>query len=182
MLQCAKGDQGAFDALFERYRDPICDYLACCTGDAALAEDLCQETFVRMYLNKHRYRAGAPFKPWLFAIATNVGRDEKRRQRARSEAALPRDGTGPAEAYRADASSPRNAELERVEVKEAVQSALLALPMPLRQAFLLSHREGMSTREVARAVGCSEACARQRISRALRQLRQVLKEYLGERG
>jgi RNA polymerase sigma-70 factor (ECF subfamily) len=182
MLQCAKGDQGAFDALFERYKGSVYDYLACCTGDASLAEDLCQETFLRMYLNRHRYRAAAPFKPWLFAIATNLCRDEKRRQRARPEGVLAHQCGSAAEPSVGNTSSPRDANLEKLEMKQAVQSAICGLALPLREAFLLSRREGMSTREVARAVGCSEGCARQRISRALRQLRQVLKEYLGERG
>ena len=176
MLQCANGDQGAFDALFERYRNRIYEYLAHHAPDTAVAEDLLQETFLRLYLHRHRYRPEIPVKSWLFAIATNLLHDEKKKRRRGHDGSLsdaPPEASGDGEA----AASGAEAALERVEVKQAVEAAIRALPVPLREAFLLRQREGMSYTELASAVGCSEACVRQRVSRALRQLRQDLSEY-----
>lgn len=182
MLRCAKGDQEAFDALFERYKDRIYDYLAHQIGDKTAAEDLLQETFLRVYVNRGRYRPGAPFKPWLFAIATNLCRDERRRQRKLGRA-VPSDNAGdfPADPSGGELHS-GSSPLQRLEAKEALEVSLQRLPQELREAFLLSRREGMSSKDVARAVGCSAACARQRVTRALRQLRRDLSEYMEDRG
>ena len=67
-----QGDEAAFADLLHAYETPLYNFLARMTGSRTDAEDLFQETFVRVYKNLHRFREGAPFRPWLYRIAANL--------------------------------------------------------------------------------------------------------------
>src|SRR5579859_3976212 len=85
MLRIRQGDASSFDELLRRYRTPLVKYLCRMVRDEALAEDLAQEVFLRVYKARHRYRADARFTTWLYRIATNLAlnaiRDAKGRGR-----------------------------------------------------------------------------------------------------
>src|SRR3954454_14039530 len=85
MEQFCRGDETAFDALYERHAPPVLAFLTRMVRDAALAEDLLQTTFLSVVRARGRYQPGTAVRAWVFAIATNAGRDALRRRRARRE-------------------------------------------------------------------------------------------------
>ena len=89
MLAVRDGDARAFDALFERWAGRLLHFLVHMVGDRAVAEELVQETLLRVHLSRERYRPEARFSTWLFAIAANLARNELRRPARRS----PHDST-----------------------------------------------------------------------------------------
>jgi RNA polymerase sigma-70 factor (ECF subfamily) len=72
MLDVKAGDEASFELLLQRYRTPLVNFLHRMVRDAALAEDLAQEVFLRVYCARRRYEPGAKFTTWLFRIATNL--------------------------------------------------------------------------------------------------------------
>src|SRR5215510_11271542 len=90
-IRCTKGERTALSQLVERYHDPLLGYLYRLTdGDHSLAEDLVQETFIRL-LRQKSYQPDRPFKPWLYAIATNLARDYFRSPASRQTQSIEKD-------------------------------------------------------------------------------------------
>ena len=88
MLSCRDGDEDAFEILYRRYERPILSFVYRMVTNATDAEDLCQETFLRIVRAKKRYQADGKFKTWLFRIALNLCRDRIRRMKFRSNLSL----------------------------------------------------------------------------------------------
>jgi RNA polymerase sigma-70 factor (ECF subfamily) len=174
-LLFASGDRLALSILFERHKDALYRYAVKYLDDQTMAEDVVQEAFLRAYLNRRRYIPSKPFWRWLFAIAINLCRDEGKTRRRRRQLLAVHGPVGPTWA---NPSSTADRNLEKREIETAVEDAICRLPPLLREAFLLSRGQRMSTKEIAKAVGCSATSARQRVSRALRRLREDLSEYL----
>ncbi|HSM49843.1 MAG TPA: sigma factor, partial [Thermoanaerobaculia bacterium] len=84
MARIRKGDRGAFAALVDRYKDPLVSTLARLTGSRDRAEDLAQETFLRLFRGASRYVEQGRLRPFLFRIAVNLARGEERRRRRRA--------------------------------------------------------------------------------------------------
>ena len=96
MRRAAHGDEDAFALLVRRYESPLYGYLRRMLGNGADAEDAFQETFLRVHQHRSRYRQGAPFRPWLYQIATNLCRDRLRSRRRHPQVSL--DAPAPVEA------------------------------------------------------------------------------------
>ena len=117
----------------------------------AEAEELAQETFVRVWQQRVRYRPGAEFRPWVFAIAVNLARNRLRWWRRRPLVALDAWAEGVADAAARDG----RATAERAELSLPVQAAVAALPLELREAIVLAEYEQLSHAEIALAVGAT---------------------------
>ena len=129
------------------------------------ADDLTQAAFLSLVKARERFRAGARFKPWLYAIALNAARDWRRRHRE----VLTREGTLPT-TLAAEPASQSDAGLEK-----AVRAALNELPANQREAILLHRYEGLSFAEVAEALGASETAVKVRAHRGYERLRVKLR-------
>jgi RNA polymerase sigma-70 factor (ECF subfamily) len=164
MERFVQGQAQGFDVLFARYGGAVRRYLARVAGEP-VADDLTQATFLSVVRARGRYRAGAPFKPWLFAIATNAARDHRRRRRPED---LTYDGEPPRDVP-AEAPPLSDPGLER-----QVHAALKQLPGPQREAILLHRFEGLSFSEIARALGVSESAVKVRAHRGYLRLRELL--------
>src|SRR5512134_2764224 len=77
-------DAAAFDEIVRRYRDPLYNFVVRLLGDTLFSEDIVQETFVRVYRNKHRYHQVAKFSTWIYTIASNLAKTELRRRKVRN--------------------------------------------------------------------------------------------------
>jgi RNA polymerase sigma factor (sigma-70 family) len=168
MQRVAQGDSAALALLFDRHRRRLYGFLCHMVGDAALAEDLLSETFLRVYRARGRYRQGADFVPWMLAIARNLAIGELRRQTLLSRIRLrllrePVEEVGPAP--------------ERDETRDKVRQALQRLPEDQRAAVVLKEYEGLSYREIADVLGCTEEAARARTYRARVALKEALREW-----
>lgn len=178
MRRVQTGDETAFAALMQRWELPVKSVIGRLVFNASEAEELAQETFVRVWQQREKFRAGAEFRPWVFAIAVNLARNRLRWWRRRPNVALEEwtkaeDAGGVSHAPRGGAES-----LERTERAVAVRDAIAALPAELREALVLFEYEQMSHAEIAEAVGATVKAVETRIYRAREKLRTALKRWV----
>lgn len=186
MRRVQAGDEPALGVLMERWELPVKALIARIVLNAREAEELAQETFVRVWQQREKFRADAEFRPWLFAIAVNLARNRLRWWRRRPEVALEAwesggDGTGArAEggAWMADAGRTAVNALERTERAAAVRDAIAALPLELREAIVLFEYEQMSHLEIAAAVGATPKAVETRLYRGREKLRRALSSWV----
>jgi len=165
MLRFVEGDRGAFEILFQRYRDPVYGYLARIVGRAS-AEDLLQVSFLSVVRSRGRFDRDARFKPWLYAIATNAARDHLRRGRV-EQLSSPGASSGADEAV-----DPPNVDPGR---ERAIRRALMQLPENQRLAIVMHRFQDLSFAEIAEALDLSESAAKVRAHRGYEKLRELLR-------
>lgn len=161
---------GEFGRAFDGGFPSLFRYLARLTGDAELAQDIAQETFVRLY-----QRGSFPddVRGWLGAVATNLARDEMRTSRRRAALLEARSAAGVA-----GSESPEDDALA-IERRDSVRSALAALPRRDREMLLLRH-EGYSYREIAEAVGVAPGSVGTLLLRATAAFESAFLGRMGE--
>jgi len=170
MLAVKAGDPTAFEQLYRRYRDRLYAFLVRYTGDAAIAQDLFQETFLRVFRDRARYEPRAAFSTWLFTIARNLFLDSVKKTR------IPRTFPVPEAVSRA-APDPSPGPLESLEQREAdavLRRAVASLAEEERAILLLSRFEGLRYAQIGEILGISEGAVKVRAHRALQILRQTL--------
>ena len=145
-----------FETIFETYRPAISRYLTGMVRDAALAEDLCQDTFVSAYKSRASLHDEAQLAPWLYRIATNKAISALRRKRLIAWV--------PFDVYLHDRSGRRDI-ADDVAAGDAVARALERLPHD-QVACLLGHAEGLTYADLSQTLDCSLAAVKQRLYRA----------------
>jgi RNA polymerase sigma-70 factor (ECF subfamily) len=166
-----QGDEEAFRLLVTRWERPVFAFLERMLGSREEAQDLGQETFVRVFQQARHYRAAGCFRSWLFRIAGNLARSRLRRRRI--------VGWVPFDPFRHDrASDEPGAEEQtlRGERQRAVRVALARLPERQREALVLRRYHDMSQEEIAVAMGTTVAAVESLLSRAMAALRIRLTE------
>jgi RNA polymerase sigma-70 factor (ECF subfamily) len=171
------GSRAALDALIDRHSSRLHAYLRRLLQSDADAQDLAQETFVRIYEHRARYDAKHEFVTWLYTIATNLVRDRFRWRTRHPEAPLLDDGLEgdrPAPAFRVSdpRANPGDAAVAE-ECSSAVRGAVTGLPDDLRVPLVLAEFEGRSHRN-RRHRGCSAKTVEMRIHRARQRLQASL--------
>jgi RNA polymerase sigma-70 factor (ECF subfamily) len=175
MDRYAQGEDRAFDELYRAAAPRVRGFLLRLSGDASLADDLTQETFVRVHRARGAFEPAAAALPWFFAIARNAFVDHKRREQTRRvvSAAMPPD-----EGALPEAEAPLDARGDEVvaasEMLSLVRSTLDALTPIQREAFVLVRFEGLSIAEAAQVLGATEAAVKVRAFRAYEALRAAL--------
>jgi RNA polymerase sigma-70 factor (ECF subfamily) len=169
MEEVRRGSPEAFRILYDRHHRSVFNFLLRFLGDRRAAEDLLQETFLRMFTHRDAYRPIAAFRTWLFTIARNLLIDRRRRAGGRPES--PEDEIVQEVA---DPSPGPLAALEGRELGERLQIAVDRLPPFQREVVLLSRFAGLSHEEIARVTGASRPAVRVALHRALRRLRDLL--------
>ena len=161
----------SFDEIYDHHGGPIFAYLSRLTGDAWVAEELCQETFLRYLANRPSpERLNGSLGPWLYRVATNLAIDRLRRlTRGRKTNAVPVRPTS------GNGSSPDGRDLEA-----RLRAEIGRLPPDLRAAFLLRAHHGLPYRTVAQALGVSERAAKDRFRRGRDLLRGRLSHLIEE--
>ncbi len=160
MLAFSAGDDDAFDQLFRRWAGPLVRYLERMLGDHATAEELVQESFLRVYRARDRYEVKARFSTWLYRIATNLALNELKRPRRRNihqesdQVVLEALGPG------------SDALAETKEAGREVERELRKLPERQRMALWLSAAEGHSYAEVASILDTTEKSVKALVHRA----------------
>jgi RNA polymerase sigma-70 factor (ECF subfamily) len=166
-----RGEPGAFDAVFAAYRKRVYGYLVRMTRRRDVAEDLLQETFLRLAQNARSLTDGTRFGAWLFTVAHRLVVSWARAQQVRAQLA----GDLPDEPVAPD-RSPRDA-LADSQAHAALERAFAALPPAYREVALLVGVEGMQPTEVAQILGLRPDAVRQRLARARAQLADALGDH-----
>jgi RNA polymerase sigma-70 factor (ECF subfamily) len=177
MARLADGDDLALNALMDRWGPRINSFLFRMTGQRDVAVDLAQETFVKLYKARKRYRSSGAFSTYLFTIAANLARNHARWQKRHPTVSLDADSDDHTH-HRREPLDPSNTPDQAADVSERyaeVHAALLALPQDLRESMTLFVYEGMGYSDIAELNRCSAKAVETRIYRA----RQILKERLG---
>ena len=182
MLELRAGNMAGFDYLIQKYRKPIINFMYRMAHNQAVAEELAQEVFLRVYRSRETYRAEARFSTWLYRIATNLGVNyarDTRHERAASTVYLDEadseTGTTPDVA---DLAPSAEAYMIRQERLNAIRQHVLALPERQRMAVLMHKYEGMDYKQIGDVLKLSESATKSLLFRAYQTLREKLKEFV----
>ncbi len=182
MLELRAGNMSGFDFLIQKYRRPIVNFMYRMVRNQAIAEELAQEVFLRVYRSRETYRAEARFSTWLYRIATNLGVNyarDNRHERAASTVYLDQadeeTGTTPDVA---DTTPSAEDSLLRSERYNAIRQHVLELPERQRMAVLMHKYEGMDYRQIGDVLKLSESATKSLLFRAYQTLREKLKEFM----
>jgi RNA polymerase sigma-70 factor (ECF subfamily) len=170
MLRGAAGDDEAFRLLVARWERPVFVFLERMLGSREEAQDLCQETFLRLVQTAGRYRPEGKFTSLVFRIAGNLARSRLRRRRVLRW--LPFE-SGPSDPPAADPDPQES--LERTETRREIREALSRLPDRQRQALVLKLDQELSYAEIAEAMGVTVGSVQMLVHRGMTALRKVLK-------
>ncbi|MCP4643506.1 MAG: RNA polymerase sigma factor [bacterium] len=175
-----EGRQDAFGQLVKRYEGRLFNYIRRMVSSAADAEDLFQDTFLKVYSNLDRFRTGAPFRPWVYRIATNTCRDHLRRSRYRRTVPLNGGsdaGTVPL-ADRIPATGPGPSEEAReAEAAARLSAAVEKLPVKHRAVFIMARYDGLGYDEIACALRIPVGTVKSRMNKAVGVLLKEMEEF-----
>lgn len=179
VAQARAGDQDAFRELVERYSRKVFRLGYRMTSSEQDAEDVVQETFLRVYRNLQQFESRANFGTWIFRIAANAALDLMRKRQRHEESHDPVDPEGSQESPALAATDPAPDRLVfSAEVKQKVERALAGLSPTERTAFVLRHFEGMSIEEIGSALGLRQSATKNTVFRAVQKLRRELEPFV----
>lgn len=171
-----RGDMGALRKLIERYKDDLLRFLYRLVGDRTAAEDVFQETFMQIYQSSDTFDIERRFRPWLFTIAANKGRDYLRKKLRRQELDLmapigggdASDGSGAmfVDLLEVDVDQP-DAAMDRTERDKLVQQALAGLSPTLKEILLLAYFQRLSYVQIADELGIPLGTVKSRLHAAV---------------
>lgn len=171
MRRLQSGEEAALAALMVRWELPVKGLLMRFVHHEQESADLAQETFVRVWEQRAKFRQESAFRPWLFAISVNLARNRLRWWRRRPEVTL--------DAWSGESDAETSVDAaESGERAEAVRSAVAALPRALREAVILAEFEGLSHAEIATTTGTTAKAVESRLYRARASLRQSLGKWM----
>lgn len=182
VMRCREGDLGAFDILYRKYSTPLVGFLDRMIHDTGLAEDLFQETFIRVLENIERYNPAYRFSTWIYKIATNLCLNElKRRQREITINGTYKDSNDTvyketAELRIASSDETPIEHLELKETQEFIQKLLDMLPDKCRVSFLLRFYYDMTYDEIAYIEECAVGTIKSRVHYGLAHIRKMIRE------
>jgi RNA polymerase sigma-70 factor (ECF subfamily) len=182
MLRVAAGDEAGFGVLVEKYRRQMVHFMYRMVHNQAVAEELAQEVFLRVYRARASYRAEAKFSTWLYRIATNLGVNHARDTRhERSAHAVYLDQPDPETGSTPDvADSTPNVEqdLLREARLAAIRKHVMALPERQRTAVLMHKYQDLDYKQIGAVLKLSESATKSLLFRAYQTLRERLQEFV----
>lgn len=182
MLRVAAGDEESFNYLVGKYHRPMIHFLFRMVRNQAIAEEMAQDVFLRVYRARDSYRAEAKFTTWLYRIATNLAvnhaRDTKNERSAQTvylDAPDEETGTTPDVA---DDEPSVEQRLIRDERMAAIRKHVVALPERQRMAVLMHKYQGMDYKQIGEVLKLSESATKSLLFRAYQTLRDKLKDFV----
>ena len=182
MLRAKAGDQSAFEYLVQKYRRPMVSFMYRMARNAAAAEDLAQEVFLRVYRSRESYEASAKFTTWLYRIATNLAVNhtrDTRHERPEVQVSLdePDEESGTTLEVPDGALNAEQAMVRR-ERMLAIRKKVEALPEQQRLAVIMHKYQQMDYKQIAEVLKKSESATKSLLFRAYETLREQLKEFI----
>ena len=179
LLRFRRGERDLFGLLVRRYQRELYGYLCRYLGDATLAEDVFQNTFLQLFVKSDQYEEGRPLRSWLYTIATNQAIDALRRQGRHQAISLEqaqesREGEAQnlLEMLESRDASPLELAVGE-ERRERVKSGIEHLPEFLKQVLLLAYYQGLKYREIADILNIPVGTVKSRLHTALARLQEA---------
>jgi RNA polymerase sigma-70 factor (ECF subfamily) len=160
------GDVKAFEDLVRLYQDKIFNIVVYRVKDRALAEDITQEIFIRVFKNINKFSFKSNFYTWLYTVANNVIKDSYKKYRSITESL-------PAE-FVPETSIEISEEIKREEIKRVVQEAIFQLSADFQLVLILADMEGLDYKEISQIIKAPTGTVKSRLHRA----REMLKDYI----
>jgi len=179
MLDVKAGDEQSFELLLRKYRTPLVNFLYRMVRDTAIAEDLAQEVFLRVYRARQQYAPSAKFTTWMFRIATNLALNSVRDNRHRKMEISMDQSVDTGEDEQKPLEVPDRAPSVEQELvarcrADMILKAIHSLPEKQRAAVLLHKYQELDYDEIARVLKCSESALKSLLFRAYESLRVEL--------
>ena len=175
-------DPDLLDRLIEQYQHRLLRYLVSLTADRAIAEDLFQETWMRVLERGHQYDGRHEFSTWLYTIARNLTIDHLRRKRPAVSLDALMEAEDSALPYEPASAGPSALDtVAQHEVTERVTAAMSALPIEYRETVVLRFQEGLALQEIAFLTNLPLGTVKSRIARGRGQLKEILTPLLSGR-
>jgi RNA polymerase sigma-70 factor (ECF subfamily) len=182
MLRYQEGDRAAFGVLVKRHQGPLFNFAFRQVRVPQLAEDVVQETFVRVVQNAADFKHEARFTTWVYTITRNLCIDQLRKRALRKHPSLDQasgeEGDGPTLGEQtADPRASVEREATGTELKERIARAVGTLPDEQREVFLMREVVNLPFKEIAEITGVPENTVKSRMRYALERLQEALAEY-----
>ncbi|PIU42328.1 MAG: RNA polymerase subunit sigma-24 [Candidatus Omnitrophica bacterium CG07_land_8_20_14_0_80_42_15] len=178
-------DRSTFEELYNRYKKAIFGYIYRLIGDKAVAEELTQETFVKVYMNLARYRPEGKVSSWIYTIAGNLAKNELRsrgyRKTVSLEVTVSDDERITIGDMLADESFKPDDITQNEELKQDIQKAIQMLPVKYREVLILCDVQSLSYDSVAEIIGSTIGTVASRLSRARAAFVKIFRENFGDR-
>jgi RNA polymerase sigma-70 factor (ECF subfamily) len=182
MLRVRQGDDAGFNYLISKYQRQIVHFMFRMVHNQAVAEELAQEVFLRVYRSRETYRAEARFSTWLYRIATNLGvnhaRDTKHERAAQNVYLDQPDAETGTTPDVADTTPNVEMDLLKDERLRAIRAHVLELPERQRTAVLMHKYQGMDYKQIGEVLKLSESATKSLLFRAYQALRESLKDFV----
>jgi len=181
IAQFQAGNEHAYLDIVERFKDRLFSFIYRFVGDTDLAEDLVQDTLVKVYTHKHSYREIAKFSTWIYTIAGNLARTELRKRRRRATFSMSTLGLGGKELELPSTDYAPTKIHEGVETEENIGRALGSLPLHFRTVVILRDVQELSYDEISKIMQIPLGTVKSRVNRARLRLQEILMKLTGNR-
>jgi RNA polymerase sigma-70 factor, ECF subfamily len=171
------GDEFAYIELVNRYRDKLNNFIYYFLGDIEIAEDIVQDTMIKLYEKKHYYKEIAKFSTWIYTIAKNLAKSELRKKKRRKTFTLSELSKNKTDYDLVDMSTKVEKDIESEYDVKKIKSAIHNLPDSSRTVIILRDIEKLSYNEISSIVEVPIGTVKSRINRARIQLQLELKDF-----
>ena len=168
------GDMYAYDLLVKRYKDPLMNFAYRFLGNTEEAEDVVQETFLRLYRNKNAYRQIAKFSTWIYTITGNLAKTELRKRKRRKLMSISDLGFEEKEYEIEDTKADTEQGAESALQEKYIQKAIDELPPRFKQVIILRDIQELSYEEVGKIIKAPLGTVKSRLNRARLKLQEKL--------
>ncbi len=173
------GDLYAFDIIVKRYKNPLLNFAYRFVGNIEEAEDVVQETFLRLYKNKHAYKRIAKFSTWLYTIAGNLSKTELRKRKRRKLVSISELGYDDKEFEIEDKKSNTERDVDSVLKEDIIQKAIEELPKRFKQVIILRDVQELAYEEISEILNIPLGTVKSRVNRARLKLQAKLYKIKG---
>ncbi|RMF61615.1 MAG: sigma-70 family RNA polymerase sigma factor [Calditrichaeota bacterium] len=174
-----QGDGHAFEEIVKRYKDPLLNFIYRFVGNQEEAEDILQETFLRVYRKRHAYRRVAKFSTWIYTIAGNLARTELRKRKRRRLFSISDMGVEEDKDYEvSDEEFNPEQHVDSLLHDEVIQREINKLSPKFREVIILRDIQEFSYEEISQILRIPIGTVKSRVNRARLRLQSRLKKYL----
>jgi len=175
IAQFQAGELSAFEEIVGRYQGQLINFVGRLLNDRNTAEDIVQETFLRVYRNKHRYKEIARFSTWIYTIAGNLARTELRRRKIRNFFSISQRGETEKDYEIPDTEINVEKSVEGGMVRDLILKEVMQLPVYFREVIILRDLQDLSYEEISQILKVPLGTVKSRVNRGRTQIQKRLK-------